>query len=537
MKARTTNCPACGGPVTFQVSSSLVTVCGFCNSVVARGDKHPEDCGKIADVVDLSSPIRVGMTGSYRNKAFHVTGRVQYKHPSGAVWNEWYLSFPGERWGWLAEAQGNLYLMFEQKTKAGSKLAQFESLVLGQEFKVREESLEVTEKAIATVGAAEGEIPWAVRPGLSHTYADLKSKQGSIGTLDFSESHVRFYLGSRVTLDEIGITAESSLGIPQEISVQGIQVNCPNCAGSLQMKLPDQSLRITCPNCNALLDVREGDLIYLESLGGKKFDPVLPLGSKGVLFGKEFIVIGFLKRFVFHSGKSYPWSEYLLYNPEIKFRWLVVTQDNHWSYIEQIDYPGSTQGTIINYDSKFFKLYDDGTSTVSYVVGEFPWRVQIGEQTKVKDYISPPCMLSFEQSIADNTSGEQSALVNSEVTVSKATYVSADEIEKGFSLKNIRRPLGVGAIEPAPNLGYRFLTACGAFLASLVILNTFGRWIHPGNPPDSWLMTLAIWVVIGFPIGTLLYKWSFEIKRWQGSDFSPYGGMMPTQQNVFGEST
>jgi hypothetical protein len=146
-------------------------------------------------------------------------------------------------------------------------------------------------------------------------------------------------------------------------------------------------------------------------------------------------------------------------------------------------------------------------------------------------------MLSFEQSIADNTSGEQSALVNSEVTVSKATYVSADEIEKGFSLKDIRRPLGVGAIEPAPNLGYRFLTACGAFLASLVILNTFGRWIHPGNPPDSWLMTLAIWVVIGFPIGTLLYKWSFEIKRWQGSDFSPYGGMMPTQQNVFGEST
>jgi len=47
------------------------------------------------------------MTGSYRNKAFHVTGRVQYKHPSGALWNEWYLSFPGERWGWLAEAQGN----------------------------------------------------------------------------------------------------------------------------------------------------------------------------------------------------------------------------------------------------------------------------------------------------------------------------------------------------------------------------------------------------------------------------------------------
>ncbi|MFM8570233.1 MAG: DUF4178 domain-containing protein, partial [Pirellula sp.] len=94
------------------------------------------------------------MTGSYRNKSFCITGRVQYKHPSGAVWDEWYLSFPGERWGWLAEAQGNLYLMFEQKTKTGSRLAQFETLDLGHEFKVRDESLEVTEKAIATVSAA-----------------------------------------------------------------------------------------------------------------------------------------------------------------------------------------------------------------------------------------------------------------------------------------------------------------------------------------------------------------------------------------------
>ncbi|MBU6387150.1 MAG: DUF4178 domain-containing protein, partial [Planctomycetes bacterium] len=432
---------------------------------------------------------------------------------------------------------GNLYLMFEQKTKAGSRLAEFESLELGQEFKVRDESLEVTEKAIAKVSAAEGEIPWAVRPGLSHTYADLKSKQGSIGTLDFSEATVRFYFGSRVTLDAIGITAESNLGIPQEISVQGIQVNCPNCAGSLQMKLPDQSLRITCPSCNALLDVREGDLVYLDSLGPKKHTPVLPLGSKGVLFGKEFIVIGFLKRFVFHAGKSYPWSEYLLYNPEVKFRWLVATQDHHWSYIEQIDYPGSTQGSIVHYDTKFFKLYDDGTSTVSYVVGEFPWRVQIGEQTKVKDYISPPLMLSFEQSIAQTDSADPYAVINSEVTVSKGTYVSADEIEKGFSLKEMRRPLGVGAIQPAPVLGYRFLVACGAFLVALMILRAIGGRMHPGNPPDGWLMTLAIWVVIGFPIGALLYQWSFELKRWQGSDFSPYLGLNQAKQNFFGESS
>ena len=536
MKARTANCPACGGPVTFQVSSSLVTVCNFCNSVVARGDKHPKDCGVIADVVDLNSPLRVGMTGSYRNKAFFITGRVQYKHPSGASWNEWYLSFPGERWGWLAEAQGNLYLMFEQQTKKGTRIAEFDNLELGQEFKVRDESLEVTEKAIATVSAAEGEIPWAVRPGLSHTYADLKSKQGSIGTLDFSDSSVRFYFGSRVTLDAIGITPESNLGIPNDISVQGIQVNCPNCAGSLQMMLPDQSLRITCPNCNALLDVQEGNLIYMDSLGAKKFDPVVPLGAKGVLFGKEYTVIGFLKRFVFHSGKSYPWTEYLLYSPEVKFRWLVKTQDSHWSFIEQIDYPGSTPSSKLQFETKMFSLYDEGTSTVSYVVGEFPWRVRIGEQTKIRDYISPPYMLSFEQSIADDANAEQAPIVSSEVTVSKGTYVTAEEIEKAFSLKDIRRPLGVGSIQPSPNLGYRFLITCGSFLGLITIINAIAGWLHPSNPPDGRIMVMAFCAVIGFPIGALLYKWSFEIKRWQNSDFSPYGDLTAAKNRLRGES-
>jgi len=70
MRVRVAACPACGGPVTFQVSNSLVSVCDFCRSVVARGDKEPEDHGKISDVVDLNSPLTIGMSGTYHHKAF-----------------------------------------------------------------------------------------------------------------------------------------------------------------------------------------------------------------------------------------------------------------------------------------------------------------------------------------------------------------------------------------------------------------------------------------------------------------------------------
>jgi len=521
MKARTAACPACGGPVAFQVSSSLVTVCDFCHSVVARGDKKPEDCGKIADVADLNSPLSVGMTGSMENKAFHVTGRVQYKHPSGAMWNEWYLSFPGDRWGWLAEAQGNLYLMFEQRLKSGSALAQFDSIELGQSFEVRDESLQVTEKAVAEVAAAEGEIPWAVRPGLPHKYADLKSEQGSIGTLDFSSEPTRFFLGKRTTMESLGMTPNSGWGAPKDITVQALQLNCPKCAGSLELFAPDQSLRVTCPNCNALLDADQGKLKYLETLSTRKLKPVLPLGSKGTLFGKEYTVVGFMKRFVLYEGKSYPWSEYLLYNPEVNFRWLVKTDDNHWSFIEQVDFPGNiTSGTTIRFQGTSYRLYDRGDATVSYVVGEFPWRVEIGEKAFTSDYIAPPYMLSFEQTLPTATSGPET--VNQEINVSKGVYVTVDEIEQAFKMTNLRRPLGVGAIQPAPVMGYRFLFSNIAFLVVLYMIYWAMSWLHPKTPPDGTFLTIAIGIVTIYPIVVLVYKGSYETQRWRNSDYSPY---------------
>ncbi len=519
MRVRVAACPACGGPVTFQVSNSLVSVCDFCRSVVARGDKKPEDHGKIADVVDLRSPLTIGMTGTYHNKAFYITGRVQYRHPSGAIWNEWYLSFPGERWGWLAETQGNLYLMFERVLKSDSPLARFDAIERGQSFSVREESLQVTEKATATVAGAEGEIPWSVRPEQSHPYVDLKSEKGSIGTLDFGDQKPKFYFGQRINLDALGIVPLSELGPPKEITVQALQVSCPKCAGALQLFAPDESLRVTCPNCNALLDASQGKLNYLETLSGPKVKPILPLGSKGKLFGREYLVIGFMQRYVLYEGAKYFWTEYLLYNSEVHFRWLVKTDDHHWSFVEQIDLPGtiSLLSTIV-YQDETYRLYDRGDATVSFVLGEFPWKVKIGERSQNSDYIAPPNMLSLEETIsfASGTS-------NMEITVSKGTYVTVDEIEQAFDRNDLRRPLGVGAIQPAPKMGYRFLFSYIAFVVILNAIYMIGKWFQPAKPPDGVLLIIAIGIVTIFPLGVLLYLHSFERQRWRNSDYSPYG--------------
>src|SRR6202521_2148646 len=109
------NCPACGAPVSFKTGSSIVVVCEFCQSVVARTDRALEDLGKVAELVDTGSPLDVGLKGKHHGVGFELTGRAQLGHEAGGVWDEWYAAFADGRWGWLAEAQGRFYFTFQQR--------------------------------------------------------------------------------------------------------------------------------------------------------------------------------------------------------------------------------------------------------------------------------------------------------------------------------------------------------------------------------------------------------------------------------------
>src|SRR5712692_10699179 len=112
------NCPGCGGPIEFKIGSAMVTICPYCRSVVARGDRQLENLGKVADLVETDSVLAVGLKGRYQGVPFELTGRTQLRHQAGGVWDEWYAAFADGRWGWLAEAQGRFYLTFEKPAPA-----------------------------------------------------------------------------------------------------------------------------------------------------------------------------------------------------------------------------------------------------------------------------------------------------------------------------------------------------------------------------------------------------------------------------------
>lgn len=515
MKQRVANCPACGGPVEFKLSTALVTICDFCHSVIARTDQRLEDHGKVAELVETNSPFERGMHGQFDRKSFEIVGRVQYRHPAGGIWNEWYLQFPGDRVRWLAEAQGKFYVTEEYPLDNPSILPEFSDLTPGKKLRFGDgKSFVVAETGTATAYSADGDIPWAFQPNAEHRFVDLNGPDRDFATIEYESTGPVLFMGREASLKEFKLpTDRGEMQVMPTANTSAVQLNCPHCAGPLTLHAPDQTLRVCCPNCESLLDCQSGKLQYLQTLTAKsQLVPVIPLGAVGTLADVEYTVIGLMERFVVSDGRKYPWLEYLLYQSSVGFRWLAWTT-GHWSFVEAVPVSSIQEhGKSLKYAGRNFTLFSQGTAYVSYVIGEFYWRVNVGESVVTNDYIDPPNMITTEHSINDQ---------GSEWNVSLGTYVQPEVVEAAFQLKEQRPAWGVGAIQPAPPAGNEtaiwFLFA--AILVGLDVLFYTGVVAPPVSQFHFFVALAAISI---WPIFKALGRQQFEARRWQESDFSPY---------------
>jgi len=136
---------------------------------------------------------------------------------------------------------------------------------------------------------------------------------------------------------------------------------------------------------------------------------------------------------------DYAWSEYLLFNAEKGFAWLTEYQ-GHWNFARTLSNPPSVSRGQREFRRQrdLFKLFNSGQAEVSYVVGEFYWRVSVGESCLVEDYICPPFMLSREVS-------------DKEASWSEGEYLEPDDLCAAF--KTAMKPparIGVYANQPNP---------------------------------------------------------------------------------------
>jgi Domain of unknown function (DUF4178) len=470
----TANCPSCGAPVTFAIGSSEVVVCGNCNSIVARTDRGIEDHGKVAALIDTGSPLHVGADGKYRGQPFRVTGRTQMRHQAGGMWDEWYAALADGRWAWLAEAQGRFYVTFKT---AGGEVPPFDSLQAGDRV--------LNDFVVAEVGEAElisaaGELPWTPTAGARYDYADLSGPKGRFATIDYSEDKPIVFTGEEVALADLGL--DPTLGTARESRAKLVTLNCSQCGGPLDLKAPDQAERIWCPYCGAGHDIAAGKLAFFKKLKPSKTKPIIPLGKTGTIDEVSYVVAGFMERAVTFD-RDYFWTEYLLYNRDKGYRWL-VNSDDHWSFVtplrpgdvSDVDPRGASK--TVQHDGRKYKIFQTATARVTHVIGEFYWKVAVGEKVDTVDYVSPPFGISKEITLE----GAQ------EISYSHARYMEPREVEQVFGVEKLVRPSGIAPFQP-----YR-----GARL---------------GKP---WLLMLALLLIAAVSIGStrprrLLFEQTYDI--------------------------
>ena len=460
------SCPSCAGPIEFTAGSTVVVVCPFCRSAVARTDRELRDLGKVAEIAQSESPLKLGLKGTFKGNSFELTGRAQLKHDAGGFWDEWYATFSNGWVGWLAEAQGRFYLTFYQPLPAGVSLPRFDDLQVGQELPQipSNAGMMVAEKGSATSVAADGQIPYQLVPNERSNYADLAGRGQAFGTIDYSSDPPWLFIGQQVSLAEIGL-ADARPAERETRRVSAAAMGCPHCGGPLELVAPDKAERVTCPNCDSLLDVNQGNLTYLHALNPTEADKnfALPIGAEGTFKDNvKFKIIGAVVRSVYIDGVHYYWHEYLLYNPSVGFRWLVHS-DNHWNFVETVN-PADVQATAnmlgarsATYDGTTFRIFQDANAKVEYVRGEFYWRVEQGETVRAVDYVAAPLMLSQE-------------VTASEINWSLGVYMSNAEIEKAFGVSGLPKPWSVAPNQPFTGRFYYTWGALPLFLLIVVAI-------------------------------------------------------------------
>jgi hypothetical protein len=230
---------------------------------------------------------------------------------------------------------------------------------------------------------------------------------------------------------------------PQPAQVKAL--NCPNCGAALALHAMQHTLSIVCEHCLSILDAKDPNLRVLQQFQDRqRIEPRIPLGSRGKFHGDTYEVIGFQVRTITVEGVAYSWAEYLLFNPYKGFRYLTEYQ-GHWNDVAVLrSLPEvSTFGKqpTAKHLGVRYKHFQTAIAETTFVLGEFPWQVRVGDKATTLDFVSPPRMLSCERT-------------EEETTWSLGEYISGARVWEIFNLgKHPPKPVGVFANQPSPFRG------------------------------------------------------------------------------------
>ncbi|MEW5977542.1 MAG: DUF4178 domain-containing protein [Acidobacteriota bacterium] len=240
--------------------------------------------------------------------------------------------------------------------------------------------------------------------------------------------------------------------------------HCPGCGSPLTVRGMSQTESLACGSCGSIIDISNESFRIIETYRARiRHEPLIPLGARGKLRGDLFEVIGYMRRGIEVEGVPYEWSEYLLFNPYKGFRWL-TEYNGHWNYVKTTTHiPKAvlwSDQPAFDYLGQRFLHFQTARATVNYVLGEFYWKVQVGQACQVSDFVAPPLILSREVS-------------DDEITWSIGEYLDPESLRRSFQLtSSLPSRSGIAPNQPSPfSLQTpKIKVALGYFLLAVVLI-------------------------------------------------------------------
>lgn len=239
-------------------------------------------------------------------------------------------------------------------------------------------------------------------------------------------------------------------------------LTCPNCGGTIGLRAAGVSVTLVCEHCGAMLDATREDVRAIAAAGAAMRVPPIALGTRGTLSGVQWEVVGYLER----TDGWADWSEYLLFNPYEGYAFL-IDDGRRFSLGRLLDRTPEWSWQGLALDGRCFRRFGDTyEAKVTFVVGEFYWRVRVGETVKATDYVRPGTMLACEESGAERT-------------WTRVAMLDRGVAERAFGLDPRPREWGgtPSPHEPSPYLALLWeagIIAFATFVALLVIATAGG---------------------------------------------------------------
>ena len=167
---------------------------------------------------------------------------------------------------------------------------------------------------------------------------------------------------------------------------QAVALACPACGSSIKY-MAGMAYHVTCPACHAEVDCSTDKALVLQKADElAKITTTVSLGDVATINGAKYETIGLMQCQTSDGSESWTWVEYLLFNPDKGFHWLVESGEG-WDSVGVLnEWPdqGAMGGATLHGDT--YTKTEEYDATVLYAAGAFNWRVSVGDRNHVVEY-------------------------------------------------------------------------------------------------------------------------------------------------------